>query len=110
MLKAVKKALDKAMSVSPPEEVLGLIKQGALVLDVRTPEEAKEGIAPGAKNIPLPELENHLNELPHDRTIVTYCIRGGRAAKAKHLLEANGFKAVNGGGYAAIRKILTGDL
>ena len=106
MLKVVKKALDKAMSVTPPEEVLGLIKQGALVLDVRNPDEAKEGIAPGAQNIPLSELKNHLNELPHDRTIVTYCVRGGRAAKAKTLLEAHGLKAVNGGGYAAIRKTL----
>ncbi len=30
MLKAVKKALDKAMSVSPPEEVLGLINAGSI--------------------------------------------------------------------------------
>ncbi len=76
------------------------------MLDVRNPEETKAGIARGAKNIPLAELQNHLQELPRDRTIVTYCNRGGRAAKAKHLLEANGFKAVNGGGYKAILKIL----
>ena len=83
MLKAVKKALDKAMSVSSPEEVLGLINEGALVLDVRNPEETKAGIARGARNIPLAELQNHLQELPRDRTIVTYCNRGGRAAKAQ---------------------------
>jgi rhodanese-related sulfurtransferase len=51
-------------------------------------------------------LKSRLKELPRDRTIVTYCGTGGRAAKAKEILEANGFKAVNGGGYKAILKIL----
>lgn len=90
----------------PPEAVARLIKSGAFVLDVRSRLEAKRGIAPGATNIPLLRLKSHLNELPRDRTIVTYCGTGGRAGKAKDILEANGFKAANGGGYKAILKIL----
>jgi rhodanese-related sulfurtransferase len=92
----------------PPEEVAKLIKNGAFVLDVRSKIEGKIAMARGAKNIPLLRLKSHLKELPRDRTIVTYCGTGGRAAKAVEILEANGFKAANGGGYKAILKVLEG--
>ena len=91
-----------------PEAVAKLIKKGAFVLDVRSKLEAKRGMAPGAMNIPVSKLKDHLDELPRDRTIVTYCGTGGRAGKAKEFLDANGFKAVNGGGYKTILKILEG--
>lgn len=90
----------------PPEAVAKLIRNGAFVLDVRSNLEGKMSMAPGATNIPLLKLKNHLDELPRDRTIVTYCGTGARAGKAKEFLEANGFKAANGGSYKAIRKIL----
>ena len=89
----------------PPEEVAELLKKGAALVDVRSWIEAKIGMAPGATNIPLLRLKSRLKELPRDRTIVVYCGTGGRAAKAKEILEANGFKAANGGGYKAILKI-----
>jgi rhodanese-related sulfurtransferase len=107
LLKKLKEKHDAMANTKlPPEEVAKLIKNGAFVLDVRSKIEGKIAIAPGAKNIPLLRLKSHLNELPRDRTIVTYCGTGGRAAKAVEILEANGFKAVNGGGYKTILKIL----
>ena len=75
-------------------------------MDVRSRLEATIGMAPGATNIPVLRLKSRLDELPRDRTLVLYCGTGGRAAKAKAILDANGFKAVNGGGYKAILKIL----
>ena len=60
----------------------------------------------GATNIPLSALKRHMDELPRDRNIVLYCRTGGRAAKAKQVLEAAGFKAFNGGGYKDIVKIV----
>jgi phage shock protein E len=90
----------------PPEEVEKLLKGGAFLVDVRSRLEAKRGMAPGATNIPLLKLKSHLNELPNDRTLVLYCGTGGRAGKAKEILEGCGFKAVNGGGYKTITKIL----
>lgn len=93
-------------SVRPEKEVAALIKDGAFVLDVRTMMEAKKGVAPGAKNIPLLRLKRHFGDLPKDNTIVTYCGTGERAGKAKDMLEAAGFKAVNGGAYATILKIV----
>lgn len=88
------------------EEVAQLLKDGALLIDVRTKLEVMMGIAPGAMHISLFSLKRHLCELPHDREIVVYCRTGGRAAKAKQVLEAAGFKAFNGGGYKDIVKIV----
>ncbi len=87
-------------SILPVDEVAGLIKEGAFILDVRTMLEARKGMAPQAKNIPLLRLKRQLNELPKDIMIVTYCGTGERAGKAKDILKAAGFKAVNGGAYS----------
>jgi phage shock protein E len=95
-----------ATSVRPAEEIAELIKNGAFILDVRTKIEARKGIAPGAINVPLLRLKRHLDELPHGKTIVTYCGTGERAGKAMDILESAGFKAVNGGSYSGILKIL----
>lgn len=93
-------------SVRPEQEITDLIKDDAFILDVRTKMEAKKGVAQGAKNIPLLRLKRHLDELPHDKILVTYCGTGERAGKAKDILEEAGFKAVNGGSYATILKIV----
>jgi phage shock protein E len=90
----------------PLEEVAKLLKKGALLVDVRSKLEAKRGMAPGATNIPLGLLRGHLDELPLDRNIVLYCGTGGRAEKAREVLDAEGFKAFNGGGYKDVLKIV----
>lgn len=43
------------------------------VLDVRPPEEYQSGHLPGAINVPLAELEDHLNDLNPQQEIVAYC-------------------------------------
>ena len=79
MLDRIEKLLDKyafgsgTSSIRPEEEVADAIKNGAFILDVRTGLEAKKGTAQGATNIDLLVLKRHLDELPRDRTIVTYC-------------------------------------
>jgi phage shock protein E len=93
-------------SISPESEVAEAIRNGALVLDVRLAMEAKKAMVPGAKNIDILVLKRHLNELPRDRTIVTFCKTGGRAGKARDILDRNGFKVLNGGGYKTVLKIV----
>jgi rhodanese-related sulfurtransferase len=67
-----------------------------LLLDVRTPEEFAQGHVPGAKLVPIQELEARLGELDayKQRGIVAYCEVGGRAGKAAELLRAKGFTDV----------------
>jgi len=94
------------LPVSPPEEVAKWIKEGAVLLDVRTAFEARTNPVRGATNIPLSKLKSELSALPRNKAFVIYCARGGRAERAMKLLHANGLKAINGGGYKAILKVL----
>lgn len=69
-----------------------LVEQGALLLDVRTPAEFREGHVPRAVNIPVQELPARLAEVgPRHRPVVVYCRSGGRSASAAQLLTAAGY-------------------
>jgi rhodanese-related sulfurtransferase len=71
-------------------------RQGALLLDVRSPEEFEERHPREAVNVPLPELAKRLSELgAHDRPIVVYCHTGVRASIAKKKLIEAGFSNVH---------------
>jgi rhodanese-related sulfurtransferase len=51
-----------------------LIKNGrAFVVDVRNQAAYDAGHIPGAKLIPVGEILNHVDEMPRDKTIITYC-------------------------------------
>ena len=73
-------------------------ERNALLLDVRTPEEYREGHIPGSRNIPLDQLER-LKERKHNPLYV-YCWSGARSAQACALLRQMGFPAENIGGLA----------
>ncbi len=79
------------------EDLTGRIADGLVtVLDVRPADEFAEGHLPGARNIPLAELERRLKELPKTVEVVAYC-RGPYcvlAFEAVAALRAKGFKAV----------------
>ena len=69
--------------------------RGAVVLDVRPPDEYASGHIPGAISVPLEELEDRLASLPRDAEIVAYC-RGPYcllAPQAVELLREHGFRA-----------------
>jgi hydroxyacylglutathione hydrolase len=73
------------------------------VLDVRSPGEVEAGALPGARNVPLPQLLDHLDDLDHDRPTVVYCAGGYRSSVAASTLRAHGFGPVADliGGYGA---------
>jgi rhodanese-related sulfurtransferase len=99
-----------AKAAKDPAAARKLIGEGALVLDVRTPDEYREGHVPTSTNIPVTEVPDRLADIEKlvagdkSKPIVVYCAAGGRAAKAKRALEEAGFKnVVNGGGYDDLR-------
>jgi rhodanese-related sulfurtransferase/rubrerythrin len=63
-----------------------------LLIDVRQPSEYGEGHIPGALLIPLPEIENRLDEFEPDKDLVFYCRTGGRSAVAAALIKDAGVK------------------
>ncbi len=75
-----------------------LVKNGALLLDVRTRHEFKEKHLEGALNIPVGELETRISELPKDITLVIYCQSGRRSRKATQMLLRNKHQAKDLGG------------
>jgi len=94
------------LPTAPPDEVAKWIRNGAVLVDVRTNFEARKDPVAGSTNIPLAKLEGELSRLPPGKSFVTFCRRGGRAERAKNLLEANGRKVINGGGYKSVLKVL----
>ena len=78
-----------------PSEAMELLDDEAVLIDVREATEWDAGHAPMASLIPLAELPDHLDELPHDRLIVCACRSGARSNRAAIFLQENGFDAVN---------------
>ena len=76
---------------------------GAVLLDVRTPQEYWEGHIPGSQNVPLQQLDA-VKEVAEkkDTALYVYCYSGGRSRQAVSLLKHMGYTNVrNIGGIAA---------
>lgn len=80
-----------------------LVKQGAVIVDVRSKREYEEGHIKNSLNIPVDQLDKNLSKLSKDKTIITCCASGMRSASAKSILQNNGYKNVhNGGGWMSL--------
>lgn len=87
------------------------VKQGALVVDVRSPREYNAGHLSQAFNFPLDELEGSVAQRVKDksRVILVHCRTGLRSRKAKERLARIGYTNVFVlGSYARAFKIVTG--
>ena len=77
--------------------------ENAFLLDVRTPQEYREGHIPGSKNVPLQQLDK-MSSVADNKNIplFVYCYSGGRSRQATALLQHMGYTNVqNIGGIAA---------
>ncbi len=66
-----------------------------LVLDVREPEEFRQGHIAGATLMPLNNVSRRMHELPRDREILVVCQSGSRSSSATRQLIAAGYNAIN---------------
>ena len=78
------------------EELNEMTKNGATLLDVRSPQEYREGHISGAISIPEYELKFRKDELPKktDEKIIVYCQSGSRSRKACDYLKSIGYENV----------------
>lgn len=80
------------------EQLKTIIKDGAILIDVRTPSEFSSGSVQGAINIPLNKIEQNLRKFKQDQNIIVFCRSGSRSTQALQILKQKGFKKVNNGG------------
>jgi rhodanese-related sulfurtransferase len=75
------------------EEARKLVEEGAQLIDVRADHEWEAGRIPGAKHLPLAELNERTGEIAQDRPVVLYCRGGTRSSMATEALAAAGYDA-----------------
>ena len=96
--------LKSLFGFGPKADYAELVKQGAIILDIRSKGEYQGGHIKGSINISVDSLSSNLNKLKKDKPIITCCASGMRSASAKSILKSNGFKEVhNGGGWMSLQ-------
>lgn len=78
-----------------PEEAANRLDQGAVLVDVREPEEHAQARVPGALFIPLRQIPQRLDELPRDTPLILMCAAGMRSQQAASYLANQGFEVAN---------------
>ena len=79
------------ITVASFQEIMKAAPETLMLVDVRDPEEFKEGTMKGAVNIPINDLEKKMDSLPADKTVVFFCGTAGRAGEAYDMVKM--FKA-----------------
>ena len=84
--------LKSVLGFGPKVSYTELLKEGATIIDVRTPEEFEEGHIENSVNIPLNSLRQSLKSLEKNKPIIACCATGMRSGSAKTILKSSGFK------------------
>ena len=93
VLRQIKSQIDEVDPAGAREQ----LSNGALVIDVREPEEWAAGHVPGAKHVPKSYLESRIEGAAPDRSqhLILYCASGNRSAWAtRTLVEDLGYEHV----------------
>lgn len=82
-----------------------LLTDGAVVVDVRTPQEYRGGHVKDSRNIPLSSLSSKVASLKKQKkAIITCCASGMRSSKAAKVLRQAGLEAHNGGAWQTVER------
>ena len=100
MLKFLKKIFGKSLTTDFKQ----LKNDGAVIVDVRSIAEFKQGHIKGSLNIPVDTLQNNLAGLKSKRAVITCCASGMRSRMAVTILKKNGIEnAYNGGAWTSLQ-------
>jgi rhodanese-related sulfurtransferase len=84
-----------------------LLERGAIIIDVRTPQEFDNGHIKGSKNIPLNMIKGEVSKIKNwNKPVITICQSGARSSMAKSFLKAAGVEVYNGGGWIGLKSKL----
>lgn len=98
-------ALKKLFGFGPAVNYADLMKNGGVIIDVRTKGEFAGGHIKGSVNIPLDQLSSNLAKYKDlNQPIITCCASGMRSASGKNILKSKGYNNVhNGGSWMSLR-------
>jgi len=68
--------------------------KNAYLLDVRTPDERRQGYIAGSVLIPIDQVEKRIAEIPKNRPVIVYCAVGSRSRPVAQALARNGYSEV----------------
>jgi rhodanese-related sulfurtransferase len=68
---------------------------GAVLIDVREPDEYTAAHVPGATLVPLATVPDRLDDVPTEGTVYVICAKGARSLRAAEFYRAQGIDAVN---------------
>jgi len=89
-------------------KIKAALKQGAVVIDVRTANEYDRGRVPGSLNIPVDRIRVSIGRIRDlQKPVIICCSSGDRSSKATTILKENGLKEVyNAGSWMSVMKML----
>lgn len=70
---ATQAPVDNTRRITPAELKEEILKKDVVIIDVRGEAAYKQGHIKGARLIPSTEILAHIDELPKDKLIATYC-------------------------------------
>lgn len=99
-------AIKQLFGIGPKTDFAQLVKEGAIILDVRSKGEYAGGHIRGSINISVDTLANNLDKLKDkNKPVITCCASGMRSASAKNILKSKGYTQVyNGGGWYGLQQ------
>jgi rhodanese-related sulfurtransferase len=91
--------IKQLFGIGPKADFAELVRQGAIIMDVRTKNEFVGGHIKRSVNIPVNMLSNNLSRFKDkDKPIITCCATGMRSGSAKSILKSKGYTQVYNGG------------
>ena len=89
-------------------KIKNALRRGAIVIDVRTPQEFDQGKVPESINIPVDRISANAERIKNmNRPVIFCCASGARSSNAATIMKQKGMKEVyNGGSWYDIIKIL----
>lgn len=91
------------LGLKPKVNFKELHNNGAIIIDVRTKEEFKQGNFKGSLNIPLDKIGSKAKDIKQkNKVIITVCRSGMRSGQAASILKQNGIEVHNGGPWTSL--------
>lgn len=92
--------LKRLFGTGPSVDFAALLKNGAIIVDVRTPGEFQGGHIRDSVNMPLDGIRGRVSELKKKgKPVITCCRSGTRSGMAVSILKAAGIECYNGGAW-----------